>query len=93
MATKKPARRRLRRSPRRRSSKTTRFVFDSTLPWEGGDCCGDEEEAGRQEGCPEEKEVSSQSSDYAGGGTPQRDSYSISYYIGSSSVEKNFIFV
>jgi hypothetical protein len=55
--------------------------------WEGGDCCGDEEEAGRQEGCPEEKEVSSQSSDYAGGGTPQRDLYSILYDIDSSRAE------
>jgi hypothetical protein len=38
---------------------------------------GDEEEASRQEGCSEEKEVALYTSDYAGGGTPQRDSYFI----------------
>lgn len=46
---------------------------------EGGDLSGDEEEASRQEGCPEEKEVTSYTytSGYAGGGTPQRHLYSI----------------
>jgi hypothetical protein len=46
---------------------------------EGGDRSGDEEEAGRQEGCPEEKEVTLSISGYAGGGTPQRDLYFILY--------------
>ena len=46
---------------------------------EGGDRSGDEEEASREEGCPEEKEVTYATSGYAGGGTPQRDSYFILY--------------
>ncbi len=49
------------------------------LSREGGDPRGDEEKASRQEGCPEEKEVTYATSGYAGGGTPQRDSYFILY--------------
>jgi hypothetical protein len=47
---------------------------------------GDEEEAGRQEGRPEEEEVVlNRQLNYAGGGTPQRHSYNILYSILKSS--------
>ena len=59
----------------------------------GGDCSGDEEEASRQEGCAEEKEVTTDTTDYAGGGTPQRDSYSILSFMPESRYIMCFLFV
>jgi hypothetical protein len=52
---------------------------------------GDEEEAGRQEGRPEEEEVvSNRQLNYAGGGTPQRHLYIILYSNRKSS--EDFVF-
>jgi hypothetical protein len=58
----------------------------------GGELRGDEEEGSSKKGCSEEKEVASLTIDYAGGGTPQRHSYSILSYC-SSSIERFFKFI
>ncbi len=57
---------------------------------EGGDLSGDEEKASRQEGCSEKKEVDSTTSRYAGGGTPQRHSYTLFYDCWFRQVEELF---